>query len=104
MQKKGGKIMDKNKDKEKLIEENFKLATELLGDHKIILEVNKHSVRLDVKSKKDSNKSLEVGIMELMLSIGLSIENNKFDDDVLNIVDNMASLIKEIVKCQRKNK
>ena len=90
--------------KERLIKENFKLATELLGDHKIILDVNKDGVRLDVKSKKDSNKSLEVGIMELMLSIALSLENNKFDDDVLNIVDNMASLIKEIVKCQRKNK
>lgn len=96
--------MDKDKDKEILIKENFKLATELLGDHKIILEVNKHSAKLDVKSKKDSNRSLEVGIMELMLSIALSLENNKFDDDVLNIVDNMATLIKEIVKCQRKNK
>ena len=96
--------MDKDKDKERLIKENFKLATELLGDHKIILDVNKDSVRLDVKSKKDSDKSLEVGIMELMLSIALSLENNKFDDDVLNIVDNMATLIKEIVKCQRKNK
>lgn len=96
--------MYKDKDNEILIKENFKLATELLGDHKIILEVNKHSVRLDVKSKKDSNRSLEVGIMELMLSIALSLENNKFDDDVLNIVDNMSNLIKEIVKCQRKNK
>lgn len=96
--------MDKDKDKERLIKENFKLATELLGDHKIILEVNKHSAKLDVKSKKDSDKSLDVGIMELMISIALSLENNKFDDDVLNIVDNIASLIKEIVKCQRKNK
>lgn len=93
-----------DKDNENLIKENFKLATKLLGDHKIILEVNSHSVRLDVKSKKDSNKSLEVGIMELMLSISLALENNKFDVDVLNIVDNMATLIKEIVKCQRKNK
>lgn len=96
--------MDKDKDKEILIKENFKLATEILGDHKIVLEVNKHSAKLDVKSKKDSDKSLEVGIMELMLSISLALENNKFDDDVLNIVDNMATLIKEIVKCQRKNK
>ena len=91
-------------DNERVIQENFKLATEILGDHKVILEVDKKFVRLDVKSKKDSNKSLEIGIMELILSIALSLENNKFDDDVLNIVDNMATLIKEIVKCQRKNK
>ena len=96
--------MDKNKDNERLIKENFKLATELLGDHKIILEVNKHSAKLDVRSKKNSGKSLEVGIMELMISIALALENNKFDEDVLNIVDNTASLIKEITKCQRKNK
>ena len=93
-----------DKDKERLIKENFKLATEILGDHKIILEVNKHSVRLDVKSKKDSNKSLEIGIMELMISIAIGLENNKFDDDVLDIIDNIASIIKEITKCQRKNK
>lgn len=94
--------MDKNN--ERLIKENFKLANELLGDHKIILEVDKKCVRLDVKSKKDSDKSLEIGIMELMISIAIGLENNKFDDDVLNIVDNTANLIKEIVKCQRKNK
>ena len=88
-------------DNERLIKEIFKLATEILGDHKIILEVNKHSAKLDVKSKKDSNKSLEIGIMELMISIALSLENNKFDEDVLNIVDNTATLIKEIVKCQK---
>ena len=91
-------------DNERVIQENFKLATEILGDHKVILEVDKKFVRLDVKSKKDSNKSLEIGIMELMISIALALENNKFNDDVLNIVDNMATLIKEIVKCQRKNK
>lgn len=96
--------MDKDKDNEMLIKEIFKLATEILGNHKIILEATKGSVRLDVKSKKDSDKSLDVGIMELMISIALSLENNKFDEDVLNIVDNTANLIKEIVKCQRKNK
>ena len=96
--------MNKDNNKERLIKENFKLATELLGDHKVILEVNKHSARLDVKSKKDSNKSLEIGLMELMLSIALALENNKFDEDALDIIDNTANLIKEIVKCQRKNK
>ena len=93
-----------NKDNEKLIKEIFKLSNELLGDHKIILEVNKHSAKLDVKSKKDYDKSLEIGIMELMISIVLSIENNKFNEDVLDIIDNTANLIKEITKCQRKNK
>lgn len=91
-------------DNEKLIKEIFKLSTELLGNHKIILEVDKKFVRLDVKSKKDSNKSLEIGIMELMISIALSLENNKFNEDALDIIDNTANLIKEIVKCQRKNK
>ena len=93
-----------DKDNEKLIKEIFKLSNELLGDHKIILEVDKKFVRLDVKSKKDSNKSLEIGIMELMISIALSLENNKFNEDALDIIDNTANLIKEIVKCQRKNK
>lgn len=93
-----------DKDNEKLIKEIFKLSNELLGDHKIILEADKKFIRLDVKSKKDSNKSLEIGIMELMISIALSLENNKFDNDALDIIDNAANLIKEIVKCQRKNK
>lgn len=93
-----------DKDKERLIKENFTLSNKILGNHKIILEVDKDFVRLDVKSKKNSDKSLEVGIMELMVSIVLALENNKFDNDVLDIVDNIATLIKEIVKCQRKNK
>ena len=96
--------MDKDKDKERLINENFRLSNKILGNHKIILEVDKDFVRLDVKSKKNSDKSLEVGIMELMVSIALALENNKFDEDVLDIVDNIATLIKEIAKCQRKNK
>ena len=89
-----------DKDNEKLIKEIFKLSNELLGDHKIILEVDKKFVRLDVKSKKDSNKSLEIGIMELMISIALSLENNKFNEDALDIIDNTANLIKEIVKSE----
>lgn len=93
-----------NKDNERLIKEIFKLSNKLLGNHKIILEVDKDFVRLDVKSKKDSDKSLEVGIMELILSIAFTLENNKFDNDVLDIIDNTATLIKEITKCQRKNK
>nr|DAL24236.1 MAG TPA_asm: hypothetical protein [Caudoviricetes sp.] len=91
-------------DKERLIKENFKLSNKILGNHKIILEVDKDFVRLDVKSKKNSDKSLEVGIIELMVSIALALENNKFNDDVLDIIDSTATLIKEIAKCQRKSK
>lgn len=87
----------------KNLESMIKYSKEVLGDYKVILEVN-DEISFDVYSKNKNKKANQMGIISVINACTLGIIKNDLDEDDINILDEVIDLLKETLKCKRKNK
>lgn len=87
----------------KNLESMIKYSKEVLGDYKVTLEVN-NIISFDVHSKYKNKKANQMGIISVINACTLGIITNDLDEDDINMIDEVTDLLKETLKCKRKNK
>ena len=85
----------------KNLESMIKYAKNFLGDYKVTLEVN-DEISFDIHSKNKNKKVNQMAIISVINACTLGIITNDLDEDDINTIDEVTNLLKETLKCKRK--